>query len=485
MKKKTAEENVTSKEVNSENKNSEETVASGKNKLRDLIVKSIEMSRISKIPVLFISNPGYGKTSTIQQYAEVNGYHVESLIGSRFSPEEILGYQVNNGGESLEVLQPEWYGRIMAKEKEGIPSILFLDEISTAPDAVQGSLLQLVFERAIGNGKKLPEDCIVLSAANYKSNLPAMFNIMAPTLNRFDIVNLNMEVKKDSAAKSDIGDLITPLDMVYEFTQTEEERKANFPHFDSANILSEEERKNCLDVSRTFFEAVLSNYADKENSKGFIDVTNTDIEDIYDVTGQVYNFISGRTISYTERMLQAVVEMGLDNSDPAIRIFLNGLIGLGSNSFSKPEQMYAYQTQAYKLFIRAIDSVKHNRALGKSPTLDYSKDSLTDAIKRWETYYEKSSCTAVDNNLPNLFNKVIKPDFDKKKENLNKLLETLEKDETAKANFFADKKAIEGLLETTKKIQSNVKNDTITAIVNQLSYLIAWYDLIRQKLLSK
>ena len=184
-------------------------------------------------------------------------------------------------------------------------------------------------------------------------------------------------------------------------------------------------------------------------------------------------------------MLQAVVEMGLDNSDPAIRIFLNGLIGLGSNSFSKPEQMYAYQTQAYKLFIRAIDSVKHNRALGKSPTLDYSKDSLTDAIKRWETYYEKSTCTAVDNNLPNLFNKVIKPDFDKKKENLNKLLETLEKDETAKANFFADKKAIEGLLETTKKIQSNVKNDTITAIVNQLSYLIAWYDLIRQKLLSK
>src|SRR5574344_270783 len=94
---------------------SEETTKTGKNKLRDLIAKSIEMSRISKLPVLFISNPGYGKTSTIQQYAEINGYHVESLIGSRFSPEEILGYHVNNGGEGLEVFQPELYGRIILK----------------------------------------------------------------------------------------------------------------------------------------------------------------------------------------------------------------------------------------------------------------------------------------------------------------------------------------------------------------------------------
>lgn len=58
----------------------------------------IQISQDSKVPVLLFSNPGYGKTTSIVEFAKETGRHVESLIGSRFSPEDILGYQVNEPG---------------------------------------------------------------------------------------------------------------------------------------------------------------------------------------------------------------------------------------------------------------------------------------------------------------------------------------------------------------------------------------------------
>ena len=104
-----------------------------KNTLRNTVIYALEMSRRSKVPVIFISNPGYGKTTTINTYAKKNGYHVETVCGSQYSKDEILGYLVNEGGESLTAKAPEWYTNIKTKEKEKIPSILFFDEISAAP----------------------------------------------------------------------------------------------------------------------------------------------------------------------------------------------------------------------------------------------------------------------------------------------------------------------------------------------------------------
>src|SRR5574344_2553425 len=126
---------------------------------RDLMITAIEVSKASKVPMLFLANPGFGKTTVINEYAAKNGYHVESLIGSSFDRAEVLGYMVNRGGDCLEVLEPQWFHEIMEQEKNKIPSILFIDEISTAPNDVQGSLYRLIFERTIGNGKKLPDDC--------------------------------------------------------------------------------------------------------------------------------------------------------------------------------------------------------------------------------------------------------------------------------------------------------------------------------------
>ena len=170
----------------------------GINIIRDTIEIAITISAHSGVPVLFLANPGLAKSTIVGNWAARNGCHLETLIGSRFTQEEILGFQARvedkSSGESrLELLEPYWYRNIIRHEKQNIPSLLFLDELSTVQENVQGAMLQLVFDRTIGHGKKLPASTIVVSAANYKQNIPFVFNIMAPILNRFCIVNLRYE----------------------------------------------------------------------------------------------------------------------------------------------------------------------------------------------------------------------------------------------------------------------------------------------------
>ena len=136
--------------------------------------------------MLLLSNPGIAKTTIVGEIAAHEGYEVVSLIGSGFENNEILGFQVNEPDwDYLITKNPTWFNTILENKKNNKPSILFIDEISVCPSLVQGALYRLIFERTIGNGRKLPEDCVIISAGNYKSNLPSYCDITAPALNRF------------------------------------------------------------------------------------------------------------------------------------------------------------------------------------------------------------------------------------------------------------------------------------------------------------
>ena len=41
-----------------------------KNYMRDLMIATIEISRRSKVPMLYLGNPGVGKTTIVNMYAE-------------------------------------------------------------------------------------------------------------------------------------------------------------------------------------------------------------------------------------------------------------------------------------------------------------------------------------------------------------------------------------------------------------------------------
>ena len=319
------------------------------------IADSLVISMDTGIPVLFMSNPGLGKTTILKRFASSRRMHLETLIGSRFTPEEISGYQVNNGGDHLVHINPEWYSRILKNEEEGRASILFIDELSTCSESVQGALLSLVFDRAINNEKKLPDDCVIVSAANYAPNLPPMMNIMAPTLNRFAIVNLN----DDYNAMDLIGEFLTEPEKV-------EEHKVK--------RLDEKQKQDFMERYREAWKEIFIKYSDPESSVGILDIANPGLDGLYsESASSVYNFISGRTLYYLGKVLLSYKENCISNKD-VLKKLVNGLVGSGTCSFKEKKQQSSYISYVNAKMKSLLGSAKAKQSVEFEVTGAISQD---------------------------------------------------------------------------------------------------------------
>src|SRR3984885_1975060 len=112
------------------------------------------------VPVLLWGSPGTGKTSAVLGLAERSGWPCEVVIGSIREPTDFGGLPVVVEGE-VRLAPPSWAKRLVAAGY----GLLFLDELTTAPPAVQAAMLRVVLERVVGD-LVLPEDVRVVAAAN-------------------------------------------------------------------------------------------------------------------------------------------------------------------------------------------------------------------------------------------------------------------------------------------------------------------------------
>ena len=354
---------------------------SQRNSIEQNIIDAVEISKVSHIPVLFMSNPGLGKTTILTRYADHNDMHLETLIGSRFTPEEISGYQVNpnNGTDHLVHLSPEWFSRIQQNADQGRQTLLFIDELSTCSEFVQGALLSLIFDRTIGSGKYLPDDCLIVAAANYAGNLPSTMNIMAPTLNRFIIVNLNHNYNA--------------LDLMQEFLNPP------VPPFypGPAHLLTDEFKENFMARYQNIWKEVFLKYSDKEGQLGMLDIANQKLDGIYtDSESCIYNFISGRTLSYLSRALMAYSSLCLTNRDILSKI-IDGLVGAGTCLFTEP-QAERYRKKLYSEFEKLVFMGRGNNRLERKDFLpmvhDVSKDIASFLVNVENTAFSQSDLVA-------------------------------------------------------------------------------------------
>lgn len=131
------------------------------------------------LPLLFEGAPGVGKTAILTEVAASVGLHCEVVIASLREPADFLGLPVPDG-DRAKYLPPAWAVRA-AQAKH---AVVFLDELNTAPPAVQAALLRCVNERAIGE-MVLPPTVRFLAAQNKTEDAAGGWDLAAPMANRF------------------------------------------------------------------------------------------------------------------------------------------------------------------------------------------------------------------------------------------------------------------------------------------------------------
>ena len=133
-----------------------------------------------RVPVLLWGGPGTGKTSMVRSLAVALDVPVEVVIASLREPSDFAGLPVVAGDGSVRLAAPSWAVRLSAAGH----GLLFLDEITTAPPAVQAALLRVVLERVVGD-TPLPDGVAVVAAANPPDVAAGGWDLAAPLANRF------------------------------------------------------------------------------------------------------------------------------------------------------------------------------------------------------------------------------------------------------------------------------------------------------------
>lgn len=137
--------------------------------------------------VMLWGPPGAGKSQGIRQVAA----EIEAKTGKKavitdvrlllFNPVDLRGIPTANADKTLAVwLKPKIF---QMDESPEVVNILFLDEISAAPQSVQAAAYQITLDRMVGE-HRLPDNCIVVAAGNRVTDRSVAYTMPKALANR-------------------------------------------------------------------------------------------------------------------------------------------------------------------------------------------------------------------------------------------------------------------------------------------------------------
>jgi AAA domain (dynein-related subfamily) len=146
-------------------------------------LEALTLAVAADLPVLLWGEPGIGKTAALTQLATALDLPLTTVIASVHEPSDFSGLPVvgeDPAVQGVPMAPPDWAVRLVRAGR----GLLFLDELSTAPPAVQAALLRLVLERRIG-ALRLPPGVRIVAAANPRSSAADGWELSPPLANRF------------------------------------------------------------------------------------------------------------------------------------------------------------------------------------------------------------------------------------------------------------------------------------------------------------
>lgn len=163
----------------------------------DQMVKQLSTAYVSLIKsntpfkrfpsVMLWGPPGVGKSQGIRQVAEVISEKTDKRVEITdvrlllFNPVDLRGIPTSNEDKTLAVwLKPKIF---QMDESSDVVNILFLDEISAAPQSVQAAAYQITLDRTVGE-HKLPDNCIVVAAGNRVTDRSVAYTMPKALANR-------------------------------------------------------------------------------------------------------------------------------------------------------------------------------------------------------------------------------------------------------------------------------------------------------------
>ena len=411
------------------------------NNLNVSIFAALKVSEVSRIPVLLLSNPGIGKTTTVYMFAKQRGYEVVELRGNSTTAEEVNGYDVAPKDVTFDRptaachLRPSWFEEVLKNQEKGLKTLLFLDEITTANEFVQSALLKLIFDRTCGR-EPLPDDTLIISAGNYSSNLTSSMSLLPPVMNRFMIYNIiptvgDLDVFLNRYKGSAIGKLENYSE---EISKTLAEIDAN------QKIVSDNTYSR---IGELFESAIKLTCQQIISGNTKVDLSITDLQGIYNnlsTDPRVYGFISFRTLTYLRDVAISWYlcfgKEGISSSN--FRNAIDGLCGVGLHykTAGKSDDAEVLPVYVGEFFHNSLQSAASDcEKLNNETFEEYATyfGEFAGKCKSWKT------------------NSVIVPEVN------------------AAINKFKDLSNIKELREIERPVDENVLREIVTKTVNNIS----------------
>ncbi len=150
--------------------------------------RSIRKAIATRRPVFLWGPPGIGKSDIVKQIGEDAGREVIDVRLALWEPTDIKGIPYYNADQGRMVWAPP---SELPTDPEST-ALIFLDELNSAPPAVQAAAYQLILNRKVGT-YSLPKGVDIVAAGNREGDRGVTYRMPAPLANRF----IHLEAKVD------------------------------------------------------------------------------------------------------------------------------------------------------------------------------------------------------------------------------------------------------------------------------------------------